>query len=290
MFGYIKPHKPEMKVKEFDTFQSVYCGLCKQLRRSYGPFASLTLSYDFTFMAVVGLSMEENCTGFTKCFCPGNPLKRKACVQESETMRYCASAAMLMLYYKVKDNLHDAPFFKKAAPLFLLPFAALAKNKAKKAYPEADRILSDTMREQAKLERANTKSIDRAADPTATALAKLCESFSADERQKVILNRFGYLVGRYVYFMDALDDLEEDEKRGGYNPFLASADGNLTKDAQYLRAQQIINLTIGEIARAYELLDRRRYIPILDNIIYEGFKEQLQVILLKKEKLNEKPI
>ena len=90
--------------------------------------------------------------------------------------------------------------------------------------------------------------------------------------------------------MDALDDLEEDEKRGGYNPFLASADGNLTKDAQYLRAQQIINLTIGEIARAYELLDRRRYIPILDNIIYEGFKEQLQVILLKKEKLNEKPV
>ncbi len=290
LFGYIKPNKPEMKVKEFDTFQSVYCGLCKQLRRSYGPFASLTLSYDFTFMAAVGLSMEETCSGFTKCFCPGNPLKRKTCVQESETMRYCASAVILMLYYKVKDNLHDAPFFKKAAPLLLLPFAALARNKAKKTYPEADRILSDTMCKQAELERANTKSIDRAADPTATALAKLCESFSGDNSQKIILNRFGYLVGRYVYFMDALDDLEDDQKHGSYNPFLANADAASDKEALYLRAQQIINLTIGEIARAYELLDRKRYIPILDNIIYEGFQEQLKTILLKKEKLNEKSV
>lgn len=289
MFGYIKPNKPEMKVKEFDTFKSVYCGLCKQLRRSYGPFASLTLSYDFTFMATVGLSMDEDCTGFTKCFCPGNPFKRKVCVCENETMRYCASAAMLMLYYKVKDNLHDAPFFKKIAPLMLLPFAALAKRKAKKAYPTADRILADAIFKQSALEKEKTKSIDQAADPTANTLALLFEPFSDNENQKIILNRFGYLVGRFVYFMDALDDLEEDKKSGGYNPFLASAKESQLS-ALYPRAQQIINLTIAEIVRAYELLERKRYIPILDNIIYEGLTQELQTILSKKEKLNEKPI
>ena len=110
-----------------------------------------------------------------------------------------------------------------------------------------------------------------------------------DINQKIILNRFGYLVGRFVYFMDALDDLEEDKKSGGYNPFLASANESQLS-ALYPRAQQIINLTIAEIVRAYELLERKRYIPILDNIIYEGLTQELQTILSKKEKLNEKPI
>ena len=31
MFGYIKPFKPELKVREFDTYQAFYCGLCRQL-------------------------------------------------------------------------------------------------------------------------------------------------------------------------------------------------------------------------------------------------------------------
>ena len=77
MFGYIKPYKPEMKVREFDTFKAIYCGLCKQLSHVFGPFASLTLSYDFTFMAAVSLSMRDECGGFKKCACVANPFKKK---------------------------------------------------------------------------------------------------------------------------------------------------------------------------------------------------------------------
>lgn len=77
MFGYIKPCKPEMKVREFDTFKAIYCGLCKQLSHVFGPFASFTLSYDFTFMATVSLAMKETCGGFKKCACAANPLKKR---------------------------------------------------------------------------------------------------------------------------------------------------------------------------------------------------------------------
>ncbi|WP_283129067.1 DUF5685 family protein, partial [Allofournierella massiliensis] len=32
MFGYVTPEKPEMKVKEFESYRAMYCGLCKQLK------------------------------------------------------------------------------------------------------------------------------------------------------------------------------------------------------------------------------------------------------------------
>lgn len=289
MFGYIKPYKPEMKVREFDTFKAIYCGLCKQLSHVFGPFASLTLSYDFTFMATVSLAMKETCGGFQKCACVANPLKKKACAVPCDDLTYCASAAMLMLYYKLKDDIADERFFKKLRSALLLPLAALAKRKAKKLYLDADRILNEMMQKQAALEKDGCTSVDRAADPTAAALSKLCAAFSKDTKQQTVLSRFGYLVGRYVYFADAFDDLEKDEKQKRYNPFLA-AYPQLSAQQRRERASEILNLTVGEIAPAYELLEIRRYKPILDNIVYDGFHDAIRSILQKKEKLNEKPV
>lgn len=289
MFGYIKPYKPEMKVREFDTFKAIYCGLCKQLSHVFGPFASLTLSYDFTFMATVSLAMKETCGGFQKCACVANPLKKKACAVPCDDLTYCASAAMLMLYYKLKDDIADERFSKKLRSALLLPLAALAKRKAKKLYPDADHILNEMMQKQAALEKDGCTSVDRAADPTAAALSKLCAVFSKDTKQQTVLSRFGYLVGRYVYFADAFDDLEKDEKQKSYNPFLA-AYPQLSAQQRRERASEVLNLTVGEIAPAYELLEIRRYKPILDNIVYDGFHDAIRSILQKKEKLNEKPV
>jgi len=289
LFGYIKPYKPEMKVREFDTFQAIYCGLCKQLSHVFGPFASLTLSYDFTFMAAVSLSMKEACGGFKKCTCVANPLKKKACAVPCDDLTYCASAAMLMLYYKLKDDVADERFVKKLRSALTLPFAALARRKARKLYPDADRILSEMMQKQSALEREGCTSVDRAADPTAAALSKLCAAFSEDGQQQMILSRFGYLVGRYVYFADAFDDLEKDEKQKNYNPFLA-AYPELSPQQRRTRAKEVLNLTVGEIAPAYELLEIRRYKPILDNIVYNGFHDAIRSILQKKEKPDEKPV
>ena len=46
------------------------------------------------------------------------------------------------------------------------------------------------------------------------------EALSEDGMEKRILKRFGYLLGRWIYFIDALDDLEDDLKEGGFNPFI----------------------------------------------------------------------
>ncbi|MEG2813416.1 MAG: DUF5685 family protein [Oscillospiraceae bacterium] len=284
MFGYIKPYKPEMKICEFDTFKAIYCGLCKELSSAFGAFSSLTLSYDFTFIATVSLGLAEECKGFTKCSCVANPFKKKACYKKCDELNFCAGCAMLMIYYKVVDNLHDSGFFGKIKALCALPFASYARKKAKKLYPEIDVIIKEAMQNQSLVEKSDTKSIDQTADPTAKALSKICEYLSNDEKQKVILSNFGYLIGRYVYLSDALDDLEQDIKKNEFNPFKKKFENENKSVAEIKEyAVGLINITIAEIAPAYELLNLKRYKTILDNIVYLGFHNTLKEISKSQE-------
>ena len=58
MFGYIRIAKPELKVKEYEMYKAIYCSLCRELGRSYGFLSRLTLSYDFTFLALLNMSLK----------------------------------------------------------------------------------------------------------------------------------------------------------------------------------------------------------------------------------------
>lgn len=291
MFGYIKPLKAEMKVKEFDAFQAVYCGFCRELKSVYGPFASLTLSYDFTFIATLALGMREECNGFKKCRCTANIFKKKVCVCPNDDLKYCSAVAMELLYFKLKDDIADSGFFKKIRCYFLLPFASHARNKAKKLYPDIDKAIAFTMKKQAETEKSTSLSVDRSADATASGLAVICENLCEDITQKEALSRFGYMVGRYVYFADAFDDLEKDEKQNGFNPFIIKQKNeNLSREEIISYGKEVLNSTIGEIVPSYELLEIKRYKEILDNIIYLGLKEEVKKIIDKKESANEKSL
>ena len=41
MFGYVRPYKSEMLVREFEQYKAVYCELCRVLGREYGLLARL---------------------------------------------------------------------------------------------------------------------------------------------------------------------------------------------------------------------------------------------------------
>ena len=285
MFGYIKPFKPELKVREFDTYQAFYCGLCRQLGEAFGPFAKLTLSYDFTFLAMAAAGLRKNFAGFGKARCMANPLKKKTCAVPCADLSFTASCAMILFYHKLRDNLADSSFWKRLLYYPILPFAASARKKAMARFPEVDPIFSKTMAEQAALEGDKANSIDRAAEPTAAAMGAMLALLAEDEIQKRVLSRFGYLIGRWVYLMDALDDLEEDQKSGGYNAFLLKFGGDAPESADLAEIRRygmgVLNVTVAELGAAYELLEWQRYKEILDNIIYLGLPRAAREILAK---------
>ena len=84
-----------------------------------------------------------------------------------------------------------------------------------------------------------------------------------DNDKKIIREQVGYYIGRWVYLIDAFDDIEKDRKSGNYNPFLLN-------NCSYEKIKGDILMTAGEAAKAYELLDIRCFKGILENVIYDG--------------------
>ena len=141
MFGYIKPFRPELKIREAEDYKAVYCGLCKELGRSYGFFARMTLSYDFAFMAMLFMSLQKNCCpSFEKCSCIAHPFRKQCRCTKNEALSLAAKAAMILTYYKIKDDLSDKGFFSKIRAVLLLPFASSARKKALSSGTEAEFI------------------------------------------------------------------------------------------------------------------------------------------------------
>ena len=59
MFGYVLPSRDRLDERERERFRAVYCGLCHMLRERYGFAASLLLNYDFTLLAILLSSGDE---------------------------------------------------------------------------------------------------------------------------------------------------------------------------------------------------------------------------------------
>ena len=73
---------------------------------------------------------------------------------------------------------------------------------------------------------------------------------SQEEGERRVLSRLGYLLGRWVYLCDALDDIGEDIAKKRYNPFVlrSGAPNGLPLDRLREEAVFSLNLTMGAAA------------------------------------------
>lgn len=279
LFGYIKPFRPELKIREAEDYKAVYCGLCKELGRSYGFFARMTLSYDFAFMAMLFMSLDENaCPSFEKCSCIAHPFRKQCRCTKNEALSLAAKAAMILTYYKVKDDLSDKGFLNKAKALLLLPFASSARKKALTLGGEAEKIdlaARIMIEEQKAVEERKSPLSDEAAEPTAKFLSEIM-LLGGKEKDKNVLRRFGYLLGRYIYLCDALDDLEDDVKKGNYNPFIYGGESAVSE------AKSVLFMTTAELSDDLELLTLDKYKEIVENTVCLGLVAEVRRIIDKK--------
>ncbi len=279
MFGYVKIYKPELKVKDYEAYQGVYCSLCKQIGKDYGQLARLTLNYDFTMLALTRLAFADECCGFKDSHCSFNPTKKcRQCINGEKELSFAAAAAMIMVYFKLCDDINDSSFFKGLLKRFLRPFFSLKRKKARKLFPEVDEIIGNAMHEQSKVEQKCDAGIDASAHPSAVAMGKLL-AFGFEGEKATKLNRIGYLVGRWVYLMDAYDDMRDDKKTSSYNVF-----NNMSKNEKETEeyAEGVLNVTAAELSRELEGMKPARFGEILENIVYDGMFATMEQI--KKER------
>ncbi len=281
MFGYIRADKPELKVKELEMYKAVYCTLCKAMGKSYGIFSRFTLSYDFTFLALLNLALKEECSGIKRGHCVFNPLKRCNYCKDLNSFEMPSAAAMIMLYYKLKDNLKDEKSFKKIGYALMFPIFSSAHKKAAKNYPQIEKYVYQYISAQNRLEEENCTELDRAADPTAKALSQILSLCSEDDTGKRVLERLGYCIGRYIYILDAACDFKDDVKKNSYNVLSEGGIKTELSETDKKKITEQLYFCVNEAGKAFELLDVKKYKSILGNIIYLGledtFKKELQL-------------
>lgn len=288
MFGYVKPDKPELKIKDYETYKAIYCSLCRTLGKEYGLLARFLLTYDAAFYALLKKSVlqaKPDCA--YKGVCRFNPLKKCNYIDTDSYLKDAAALTVIMFYYKVLDNINDGKPLKRLAARLVYPYIKIKFNKAVKKYSKYNDIIKTSTDEQARIENEKTDSIDIAAHPTAVSLQNIFSDGIEDDTQKRIVERIGYCLGRWVYLMDAFDDFENDIKAGAYNPFALKYKLDksfLTGDNKAIEDDIIksIRLTANETGLALELLDKNCYKPLIENIIFDGMEAELMKIIKKK--------
>ena len=276
MFGYVKAYKPYMRIYEYEIYRSVYCSVCKRLSREYGFVTRLPLSYDIAFLGLMELSLKESRIKVCKERCPLHPIRKTVCLRSDKDLDLTCAASVMLTYHKLRDDMADKGVLKKAAAMALLPFFKKANRQAEKRYPDLSDKISSAMKQQSEIERRKSDSLDEAAHPTALMMQAVFSELAADDEQREKLGRFGYLLGRFVYICDALDDLDDDLRTGGYDPLIEKFckngfDSEVKKQITAFCRDSIM-LTLGALSEVYVDLHPMRYKDITDNIIYLGLK------------------
>ena len=260
MFGYVTANKPEMKMREFARYKGFYCGLGRSLKTNHGRRGQITLTYDMTFLVILLSSLYEPKTDERKKRCIIHPGKKQYMLI-NEISDYAADMNILLTYDHLADDWNDE---KKLSGYVGMKVFAGKKKKIEKKYPRQAKIIRDSLAELALLERENCRDIDRVSRPFGKLMSELFV-WKEDAFQN-ILRPFGFYLGKFIYLMDAGMDVEEDRKKGCYNPFSDEAD----KDGFDKRYHEILEGTLRMAIAEFEKLPCEQDLAILRNILYEG--------------------
>ena len=286
MFGYVKPHIPDLRVKEYNFYRQTYCGLCRELKK-ISRIMPFTLSYDFTFLALCRMAAENDGISFSTCRCAARPFKKHCYVCAEGSLRYCAEASALLTAEKLRDDMNDSHGIKQL-------FAGSAYKKMKRILrkirqPLPSEAVKIELEKLSDSENALCESVYDGAEHFGALLAEIF-SFGLSDEIKSDLYNIGYAVGRWIYIIDAYSDIKDDLKSGSYNPFILS--GSNSDDPDFKK--KISDALSYEIASTIPTTNRllasadKGIAEIIKNILYVGMPVVANDVIYKNRKIKDK--
>lgn len=272
MFGYVIVNKDELKIKDFDTYQSFYCGLCQTLRKRYGRVGQSTLNFDMTYLAILLSGLYEPKEEHRDYRCGFHPIHKKN-ITESQLIEYAADMTIILSYLKCDDDWQDDKRLSKLAYKKLL---SSGFDRVSKQYPEKIEAILDAMKRLSALEQAHCEDLDKVSSLFGIVMAEILSY--RDDEWRTTLYRMGDYLGRFIYILDAYDDVEDDIKKGEYNPFTKE----FQKETFEERSHMILELMIAEAAKEFETLPIIEYLDILRNIVYSGIWSKYEITRKKR--------
>lgn len=278
MFGYVTIDKPEMKIRDYYQYKGYYCGLCHQLRETYGIRGQMTLTYDMTFVVILLSSLYEEEPPLQTRRCAVHPVK-KIPILRSPMTRYGADMNMLLTYYHFVDDWQDEKSLLGLTGLHLLHKKVQG---VKEQYPRQAAVFLRQLRKLHTLEDAKSTDIDAVSG----AFGRLMEElfvFRPDQWEEK-LRRMGFYLGKFIYLMDAFEDLPEDVEKGLYNPLTKLWSEHAEDPGTFSGiCGQMLEMMISECSSAFEQLPCLQEVDILRNILYSGVWMKYRKLMKDKD-------
>ena len=273
MFGYVSAHKPELRMREFYKYKAYYCGLCKVLREMYGFLGQVTLTYDMTFLVILLTSLYESETKREEHRCIVHPARKQKMLW-NEMTEYAADMNIILTYYKLLDDWED----EKSKVGYIGQRAyQKAFHKLQQKYPEKCKLIARCLERLRLCEMQREENIDIVARCFGELMSELF-IYKKDAWEET-LREMGFYLGKFIYILDAYDDIEKDIEKDNYNALIS-----LSKMEDFdKKCEEMLNLVLAECSHHFEKLPCVEDVEILRNILYAGVWDKFNQKRKKKD-------
>ena len=280
MFGYVRADVPQLRVRENEYYRAVYCGLCRAQGKCTGQCSRFTLNYDMTFLALLRIAIDGKNIEIKRGRCIAHPFKKRAYVKLCEPLSYCAYASAILTHGKIVDDIDDEHGLKKLKAIAVKPFSNRMRKKALKNYSELDKLVFEGLKKLSEIEKKQESSVDIPAAAFGEILADIA-SYGLSGNDEKIMREFGKHIGRWIYVIDAIDDIEDDLKAERFNALACMYGGMIPEDEKESLANSL-KLGLLRAEAAYDLIDFKEHKDIEEivaNILYRGMPKTAERVL-----------
>lgn len=274
MFGYVIIDKPNILMKDYQTYRAYYCGVCKAIHAQNGFLSRFTLNYDIVLLSLLGYNYEKCDPVFKEGRCIVHPVGRKInYVETSGILLKVADINTILGYYKVYDDVIDEGKHKTIRRILKRRY-----KKSAKRLVDFDKKVLDGYNSLREAERKR-ESVEFLADSFGVILkaAGLALTDRCDENLEEAL----FELGKWIYIIDAYDDLKKDFEKGGFNPFITGEekDINALYEGAEKSARELLFNCVNNIKACYNKMSINVSEGPLSNIIYLGLKRRTEDVL-----------
>ena len=105
-----------------------------------------------------------------------------------------------------------------------------------------------------------------------------------EDSWSILLRSVGTSLGRFIYWMDAWEDYDEDRRKGRFNPLVRYHD----RPDYEAFCRETLEMLIAEGVQSFEILPLEQDLDLLRNVLYSGIWQRYVLISDKKEKKHRK--
>lgn len=275
MIGYLKAYFPDLRMYEYKQYKAFYCGICLDMKDELGELPRFLLNYDVTFMAIVmtavmGESVEQ---GTHRCIL--NPFQKKM-IYRNQWTNYVAKLNLLFSYMKIEDDIRDDHSMRSKAAKIALK---RKYEKVVKQYKREAKIIEQYNETLLSYEAQKSSQYEQMGQAFGTCLRDLFEPLIKEETTKKAVGNLFYEIGQWIYNIDALDDVREDEAEKSFNPFLPRYQEN--PEAMLKEAETYFSKLLFRLLQCYDELNLSSYEGIINNVICVAIRRKTSDVLSK---------